>query len=247
MKKIAIHHPTQKEWIISETDRDYHTQFGRIPKEYLNKKKPCIFQNDKQESISIFPALPIDIFMRLKRKAQVILPKDAAMILAYTGANKESVVIDSGAGSGWMTCFLANYVKHVYCYDINKNHLETAKKNIKTLGLKNVTLEEYDIYQGLPVQADILHLDVPEPYRVLENAQEKMQSGAFIVCYSPSLTQSQQTILKAKELGLMVVYTFDVSITYWNIDTRKIRPQKDEIGPTGFFTILRVLKNQKHD
>jgi len=64
----------------------------------------------------IFP----DILMKLKRGPQVILPKDAGMIIAISGIGKESVCVDAGAGSGWLAVTLGNIAK-------KSHHLRVAR------------------------------------------------------------------------------------------------------------------------
>ncbi len=63
----------------------------------------------------------IDHYKRIQRKAQIVLLKDIGLIIAETGINKNSIVVDAGAGSGALCCFLANYVKKIYTHMYNRN------------------------------------------------------------------------------------------------------------------------------
>src|SRR3972149_1601456 len=45
-----------------------------------------------------------------KRLPQIIMPKDVALMLAYTGINPGSMVVDAGTGSGFLSMFIANYI-----------------------------------------------------------------------------------------------------------------------------------------
>jgi tRNA (adenine57-N1/adenine58-N1)-methyltransferase catalytic subunit len=240
-EKILVHQKTGKQWLIRDTDKDFHTQYGAVTKKDIKRKSGSCFQNKQKCKFMILEASFIDRFMRLKRKAQVILPKDAAIILAMTGADSTTRVVDAGGGSGWLTCFLANYVKQVYSYDIVDAHIKVIKDNVERLGFTNVKVKKHDIYTSIPVKPDLLTLDVPEPWRVLPLAKEKVKKGGYVVCYSPSISQSQGTVNAATELGLLVLDTVEVRLRSWDIAGRKVRPKRDEIGPTGFLTFIRII------
>lgn len=241
MARLIIEQETHQQWYVYDTQKDFHTQFGVVSKEYLQQEKP-VKVAAKGTYLWVIPTTLHDDIEHLKRKAQVILPKDAGYILSMTGANKSTVVVDAGAGSGWLSCFLALYVKKVHCCDINEHHLAVAQNNAKRLGVTNITFYHHDIYTGLPATPTVLTLDVPEPWRVFEHTA-KMQIGSSIVCYSPSITQSQQTVLEARLQGHVVVGTYELQVRDWHIKERIVRPKKDEIGPTGFLTFIRVMRN----
>ncbi|MFW5746005.1 MAG: tRNA (adenine-N1)-methyltransferase [Nanoarchaeota archaeon] len=237
-QRILIDDITGRQWFVQDTSKDFHTQYGAVPADALRRRKR--YRNDRGRMFTICPASFADALSHLKRGAQVILPKDAAMILAYTGVGKKSVVVDAGAGSGWLSCFLSQYVKQVYSYDINERHIEIARKNVTRIGAKNVSVQEHDIYTGIPEKADVLTLDVPEPWRVLPFVKSSLRAGGYVVCYSPSISQSQETVNTARELGLTVVDTIECGVRSWGIQGRRVRPERDQIGPTGFITFLRV-------
>src|SRR5438445_12052924 len=44
---------------------------------------------------------------RMKRSAQVMLPKDIASILSNTGINGDSLIVDAGTGTGYVAVFMA--------------------------------------------------------------------------------------------------------------------------------------------
>jgi tRNA (adenine57-N1/adenine58-N1)-methyltransferase len=240
-QRLLIHIASQRQWLIPDISRDFHTEFGVIDKRVLKSKHASTIKSNREDAFLILDASFMDVFLKSKRHAQVILPHDAAMVLAYTGAGAETVVVDAGAGSGWLCCFLARYVKKVYCYDIVEKHLETAKQNAERLGVSNISFFCHDIYDGMKHKANLLTLDVPEPWQVLAHAKKKLAIGGYVVCYSPSLTQSQQTVVVAEQEGFIVMDTTEIIRRQWDIDTRRVRPRRDAVGPTGFLTFLRYL------
>jgi tRNA A58 N-methylase Trm61 len=53
----------------------------------------------------------MDCYSRIKRGAQIIPLKDVGHIIAETGLNPKSRVVDAGAGSGGLCCIMANIAK----------------------------------------------------------------------------------------------------------------------------------------
>jgi tRNA A58 N-methylase Trm61 len=47
----------------------------------------------------------LDIIGKLKRLPQIVMPKDASLILSYTGISPESLIVDAGSGSGFCVFF----------------------------------------------------------------------------------------------------------------------------------------------
>ncbi|MFT4310202.1 MAG: tRNA (adenine-N1)-methyltransferase [Candidatus Woesearchaeota archaeon] len=235
--KLLIDIQTKKQWLIIDEHKDFYTQYGKVSKEHLQQTS---FVNEKQRAFCCITPSIHDAIIHLQRGAQVILPKDAGYILAHCGITKTHTIVDAGAGSGWLTCYLAHYAKKVYSCDINEKHLALVHKNVERLGLRNVVIKHHDIYSGLPATPDILTLDVPEPWQVFSHTK-KMRIGSFCVCYTPHITQAQQCVIQAQEHGFSVVHTTELIERTWLLGERKARPLKDEIGHTGFITILRKL------
>jgi tRNA (adenine57-N1/adenine58-N1)-methyltransferase len=67
----------------------------------------------------------------LKRGPQVVLPKDFGMVAAFTGIGKKSVVVDAGAGSGFLAVALGNIAKSVVTYERREEFAKLAERNIK--------------------------------------------------------------------------------------------------------------------
>lgn len=240
MWRVVVETKSQKRWMV-DARKDFHSQFGPIPAIKLQEGGKVDIRG---KEFFVVPASFTDRLQKMQRGAQVILPKDAATILALTGAGKDTIVVDAGGGSGWLTCFLARYVKHVHCCDINQKHLETIKKNVETLGYKNITIHEHDIYSGLPTKVkpenvDVVTLDVPEPWQCFSWLKE--MPGTLVTCYCPCITQSQQVVNVAREYGLYPENTIENVRREWHVDGRAVRPLRDEVGHTGFITLVRVV------
>ena len=86
------------------------------------------------------------LLKKLKRGGPAVtLPKDAGMVIAYSGIGKDSKVVELGTGTGFMTVQLANIAKEVITYEKRKEFAELAAANIKKAGIRNVEIKEQDV------------------------------------------------------------------------------------------------------
>jgi len=88
----------------------------------------------------ILKPLLSDYIEKFRRITQIIYPKDLSFIVFISGISSGSVVVEAGTGSGVLTATLANFVKpngKVYTYEVRKEFLEVAKRNVELAGLKD--------------------------------------------------------------------------------------------------------------
>jgi len=229
-------------FLVKDTSKDYHTKHGYFKKEDLKKTNKKIISNTKKE-FSIFDPYFIDLYKKIKRDAQIIPLKDIGLIVAETGINSKSEVVDAGAGSGALCCFLANIVKDVVTYEIREDFIEIVKKNIEFLGLKNVKIKNKNIYEGISEKnVDLIVLDLPEPWKAIESARKSLETGGFLVSYSPSISQTADFVNKINnDKDFVHVKTSEVIERNWEIDGRKVRPMSQQIGHSGFVSFVRRI------
>ncbi len=237
MTKVLIN--KQDKFLIKDLSKDFHTKHGFFKKEDLKKTK--VISNTKKEFI-VFDTYFIDLYRKIKRSAQIIPLKDIGLVIAETGINNKSKVVDAGAGSGALACFLANIVKEVTTYEIRDDFIEIVKYNIKFLQLKNIKIKNKNIYDGIDEKnIDLVLLDLPEPWRAIESAKKALKVGGFLVSYSPTIPQSQDFVNEInKDENFVHVKTSEIIEREWEIDGRKIRPSQ-RIGHSGFISFVRRI------
>ncbi|MDD9953203.1 MAG: methyltransferase domain-containing protein [Candidatus Woesearchaeota archaeon] len=224
----------QKRWLIKNPKEDFHMQYGVIPKSKLKKGSFSLHGHD----FVVIPASVVD--MKLKRKAQIITQKDIGYIIGYCCLGKESVVLESGAGSGGATVALARVCKKVYSVEIEKENIAIVKENLQKLSIKNVTLKEGDIYEKAPIKtADVFLLDVPEPWRAYKT-MKSVKVGGHIVAYTPSITQAAEFVNNLPK-EFLHEKTVELMDRNWKIKGKAVRPVNAAIGHTAFLTFVRRL------
>lgn len=225
-------------------DEDLHTQYGYIKKSEIDSAKPGDkLKTNTGEVFTVIEANFKDMLSKIKRGAQIIPSKDVGAIIAETGINRNSIVVDAGAGSGALACCLANIVKKVYTYEIREDYYKLVKKNVKFLGLKNIVVRNADIYSGIKEKnVDLITLDLPEPWNAVQHLGKALKPGGYVVSYSPCIPQVSDFVNAVKkEKGFIILKTIEILLRDWEIDDRKIRPKTQAIGHSGFMTFARKI------
>jgi len=231
-------------YYLTDLNKDFHTKYGIISKKDLKKKDGSKIKTDRGKEFIIFTSQFADDFRKLKRAPQTIIPKDFGMIIAQTGLGKNDVVVDAGTGAGALACALANICKKVVSYEARTDHIEVAKENIKTLGLKNITIKNKDVTKGISEKnVDLITLDLPEPWEAIKTVQKALKIGGWLVAYTPTTTQASRFVeaIKNNE-AFLFDSTIEIIKRGWIIDGKRVRPQSAEIGHTAFLTFVRRIR-----
>lgn len=142
----------------------------------------------------------------LKRGAQIIKTKDIGAILTHLPIFPGSNVIECGVGSGALTIALLHYTSpngRVISIERDRRWMELAKQNISFMAdAARWHLYVGDIYEdsitpkdlGLKDQADAFILDLPEPWRAIENVDCLLADGGGLAIYVPTFNQIKTTI-----------------------------------------------------
>jgi len=223
-------------FFVKDTSKDYHSKYGFVKKEDLEKTRS---KTNTDKAVLSIPASFVDIYHNLKRGAQIITLKDASSILAYSGIDNNSVVVDAGTGSGFLTCFLARYAKKVYSFDNRNESTKLGKKNAETLNLTNIEFENKDITEGIDVEScDTFILDLPNPIDCLNTVRKVLKSGGFLVCYLPTIVQVVNLV---DELGDDFIHykTIENMEREWHVHNPRVRPISDAVSHTAFLVFIR--------
>lgn len=186
-----------------------------------------------------------DLLAGLRRRAQIVTPKDAQYLLFLAGVGPGADVVEAGAGSGALTLVLAHAVGptgRVVSYDRRRDFLDVARKNLEWAGLApRVEFRERDVVaEGLDVTGvDAVVLDLPEPWGVLAAAREALKPGGRVATYSPTYNQLERTVRTLRELGFEEVRCLELLERPLHVGEGGTRPEFEMLGHTGFLTGAR--------
>ena len=225
----------------AESGKDFHCQYGFVKAKDLRKKDGSKVISNTNKEFTIFTPGFIDLYRRIKRGAQIVSLKDIGQIIAITGIGKNSVVVDAGAGSGALACFLAHLAKKVITYDIRDDFIEIVRKNKEFLSLKNLTIKNKNIYEGIDEKnVDLITLDLPEPWMAIDSCEKALKPGGFLVSYSPSIPQVTDFVNGIrKNKNFVYLKTMELIQREWEVEERRVRPMTQGIGHTGFLVFVR--------
>jgi len=183
----------------------------------------------------------LDILKKLKRLPQIVTPKDASLILGYTGISPDSLIVDAGAGSGFLCIFLAYYCRKgkVITYEKRPDFAKVVRNNIKLTGLKNITLKEKDILEGIKEKdVDLITLDMKDAEKVVKNAFQILKRGGWLVIYSPYIEQVIFVRSEMENLKFSQIKTVENIVREWRVGKHTL-PEVSGVIHTGWLTFAR--------
>jgi len=228
-----------------EKEKSFHTHKGFVQLNELIGKQygTRITSSMNIEFIALKPTLQDHIF-KMQRKTQITYPKDIALILMFSNAGPGIKIVEAGTGTGALTTALAYHVRptgHVYSYEIRKEFLEMALKNLMRAGVSDyVTVKNKDITEGIDeTEVDAVVLDLATPWLVIHHAYTALKGSGVIVSFSPTIDQVVKTVEALKENEFVSIETVECLVRGMQIERGKTRPQTLMTAHTGYITYAR--------
>jgi tRNA (adenine57-N1/adenine58-N1)-methyltransferase len=197
--------------------------------------------------LAVRPTLA-EYVLGMPRGAQVIYPKDLALILMLADIYPGARVAEAGTGSGALTMALVRAVGsggRVFSYDVRQEFIDVAARNIRRyLGeTPELVVRRHDVSAGIPdAPVDRIVLDLPEPWRVVAPAAVALRPGGVFASFLPTTVQVQQTVEALRASGAFaLVSTIEAMVRPWNIDGLSVRPAHRMVAHTGFLITARRL------
>ena len=248
MRRLLIKKPektdkSSKQYLINDTAQDFHTQFGFVKKEDLQKPDGSLFQSNTGTWFSIVSAVFLDDYQKIKRGPQIIPLKDIGAIIAFAGITKDSVIVEGGGGSGGLGCFLAKICRQVISYEIKEDHVKIIEKNISRLGIDNQIVKLKDMSEGIDEKnIDVVIIDLPSPWIAIDAAKKAVRPGGFIISYSPNTTQVNEMCNQVEQdSDLIQVSTHEIIDREWVVSGLKVHPLSKDSIHSGFLTFFRRI------
>jgi len=246
MKPPVILTRGKNTFLIERFEGTLHTHDGKINLEELrNKRFGDEIETHLGVKYKIMPYRAVDFFKHFKRSATPIMPKDIGAIIAYTGLSPDSLVLDSGTGTGMLSAYLAYFNKfgEVVTVEKRKEFARIARRNFKIAGLKNIHQIVGDIFfvaDGFKSEFDLIVLDMKEDVQFIPKAKEMLRYGGHLVVYNPYIESTKVVYSKMLKVGFENVESFEiVRINYEHkrVGTRPLT----RVWHTGFLVIGRKI------
>lgn len=196
-----------------------------------------------------------DYVLKMPRGAQVLYPKDLALIPMWADVFPGARVFEAGTGSGALTMALLRAVGPtglVVTYEAREDFSRTALANIERYMGPVSQLRPFrkNAYEGIDLPEDgqpfdRLVLDLPEPWQVVPHAVTALRSGGIYLSFVPTVPQVVQTVEALERAAVFgMIHTFETLLRTWSIQGRSVRPDHRMVAHSGFITVARKLDAQ---
>ncbi len=194
--------------------------------------------------IILRPTLHDIIMFGIKRKTQIIYPKDSSYITLKLGLTDGMKVLESGVGSGALTIVMANAVKpsgKIYSYEKEEKYIKNAYSNIKLAGLERyVEIKHHSLDQPLPENFfDAAFIDVREPWFYINNIKKSLKKGSPIGFLVPTTNQVSNTLQALKENNFINLEVVELLERHYKPVPDRLRPEDRMVAHTGYLIFGR--------
>lgn len=231
---------------LMKAGEDFQTDMGIIQSRIIEEARPGdVLKTHLGREVYVLKPNLSDYLELMERRCSILLPKDIGMICAYTGIVNGSRVVDAGTGAGTVAMYLANVVGesgHVTTYEIREDFAEVAERNIRNFGFKNIEVKNRDIKEGIEEDnLDLVFLDLPGPWELMEELNESLMRGGWAVFYNPYIEQVKILHRVGSKLGFADMRTSEILEREIEVRRQGTRPRTRMVGHTGYLTFMRKV------
>lgn len=233
---------------------EWHSHAGLVPHDDLIgvPEGTAVRTNRNMEVVVLRPTRE-DFVLKMKRGAQVVYPKDQAMIVAAADIRPGCTVVEAGAGSGALTLALLAAVGpggRVISFERRDDHARIARRNVERfLGTApdGWELVVGDVADHLGEhRAHRVVLDLLEPWRVVDQVAAALPPGGIVIAYMPTVPQVMRLTDALWDDGRFTdVRTTETLVRPWDVDGLAVRPAHRMVAHTAFLTTARRVPTRE--
>ena len=244
-ERIILIDERGRKYLVKAERRQLHTDLGVVEiGEAIGKEPGARLKSHVGKEFILLKPRITDYLQKLRRVPQIMLPKDAAQIIAYTGVGPGDLVVDAGVGSGSLAIFLGNIVRpngRVVSYEVREDFARVAEENISVAGLGGIVkVKLKDIYEGIDESdVDLVTLDLPQPERVLPHAERALKPGGHLATFAPCIEHVQRIYQELPNYRFVRPKTIECLVREFEVKPGATRPSTRMIAHTGYLTFAR--------
>lgn len=217
------------------TDRgEFNTEFG-----FVKIKDGLVISSTGEEFLVTDPFF-VDMWFNIKRGPQIAHWKDLGLVVVLTGVGPGWKVADVGGGSGFSALLWSNIVGKegkVIVFENNPKHIRILRRNVEKA--KNIEIVEVDPREWEGNEYfQMVFIDIPEPWEIIEWSREHLVPAGFLVAYIPTMEQVLKFVNRLE--GFTEPEIHEVIYRRWK--TPNTRPLSSGIMHTAFIVLARKMK-----
>jgi tRNA (adenine57-N1/adenine58-N1)-methyltransferase len=232
-----------------EPGKEFHTHRGAVcHDDLIGAPEGSVASSTGGTPYLALRPLLVDYVLSMPRGAQVIYPKDAAQIVTMGDVFPGAKVLEAGAGSGALTCFLLRATGptgQVHSYELRPDFAEIARRNVERFfgtPPTNWTLRIGNVADCDEIGFDRIVLDMLTPWEVLDLVDRALVPGGVFIGYVATTPQLSELVEALRERG---GYTepraWESLVRDWHADGLAVRPDHRMIAHTAFLVSARRL------
>jgi tRNA (adenine57-N1/adenine58-N1)-methyltransferase catalytic subunit len=237
---------------VLQPGRLFHTHRGSIAlDDLIGSPEGSVVRSSAGTPYVALRPLLADFTLSMTRGAAVVYPKDAAQILAMADIGPGTRVLEAGAGSGALSCWLLRAVSEtglVVSYERRADFADIARGNVERFfgaphpawELRVAELGGEDTIDGEPFDRAVL--DMLAPWDCVETVARALIPGGVLACYVATVTQLSTTVEAIRgHGGFDEPAAWETLVRDWHADGLAVRPEHRMVGHTGFVVTARRL------
>jgi tRNA (adenine57-N1/adenine58-N1)-methyltransferase len=201
--------------------------------------------------IALRPLLA-DYTVSMSRGAAVVYPKDAAQIVGLADIFPGARVLEAGAGSGALSCWLLRVIGEsglLVSFERRPDFAEIARRNVERYFGEphpawQLVTDDLPDEAGEPPLRDFdrVVLDLLAPWEHVSAAASWLIAGGLICGYVATTTQLSRLVESLREHGgFAEPEPWESLQRGWHVEGLAVRPDHRMVGHTGFLVTARRL------
>jgi tRNA (adenine57-N1/adenine58-N1)-methyltransferase len=268
-EQVQLTDPKGRSHLVAlQPGRSFHTHQGSLAHDDLigSDDGSVLTSSGGTAYVALRPLLT-DFTLSMRRGAAVVYPKDAAQILAVADIFPGARVLEAGAGSGALSCWLLRAIGEtgsLLSYERRADFAEIARANVEryfgaphpawtlvTGSLPGADPssdgqpgdDEAATGPDLPAERfDRVILDMLAPWEYADAASACLGGGGLICSYVATTTQLSRIVEALRGQGSFAEpAASETLIRGWHVEGLAVRPDHRMVAHTGFLVTARRL------
>jgi tRNA (adenine57-N1/adenine58-N1)-methyltransferase catalytic subunit len=235
--------------LVLASGKSFHTHRGSVAHDDLigQPEGSVVMSAGGTAYVALRPLLA-DYTLSMSRGAAVVYPKDAAQIVGLADVFPGARVVEAGAGSGALSCWLLRAVGEtglLTSFERRADFAAIAAANVERyFGGRHPAwrLITGELDPAAASGADRVVLDMLAPWEHVGAAAAMLVPGGVLCCYVATTTQLARTVSATREQGNFAEpAAWETLQRGWHVEGLAVRPEHRMVGHTGFLVTARRL------